>query len=771
MPLRLLRHQSMMMTLLMVCGLPTRSDGSEPISELKGLSSLLGEWTSESQTAGKTTELRTIRYAWINDGRSLEANSERRVGDSVVRMHIVYFWDAAGKKIRALTVGSDGSWGLADVEIDGKSIRLISNGGLPNGRRLSLVSTLESSTADVRTERWTKVRVDDTPQPDPPVIEWRRKGTTSSSAAPASPPTSATPPSASSAGSSKTWRDLGAARQAVLDRYLRAANGGYAWFAYAMHGEQAGTPYLFFRSLAELAPDIWGPSEERFARFGFFDEPGDSTRPLPLGLGWVLDPVHGDGAIPEYHTVTLTCAACHVGKVQADKPILLVGAPNTTIDVRKFRRAMELTADRLLSEASVPETAARLADVIKSKPPGYYFRGRYGIDAEMEERERDRFADPKYAIPILAGFGARVQGGRAAVLKQLKTSYARPNAPPLDGGTPGQSDGSGDLIPKLLLFREVNSPPIGDAIRRFLSTTYPEMPASATATDNLSVWNQADRPFGQLDASIRSPVIRNVAAETAVVGSAVKRNGDRFTSAVNVVNADLCASFLAWLPSPPYPFQVNLDRARRGEVLFQQHCVSCHRAGNGNVYGADKIGTDTNRARVLSQAGKDLLVGNFKAAIPADYVATTADGAIYRPALLSDDEIINDRVRPDRQGYAAGPLDGIWARAPYLHNGSVPTLRHLLAPGNASSRRPAKFIRGSMRYDTSNVGFCWDLRDRGALLAESATGVVFDTSWDGASNQGHQADVTVDGKVHRLDWSGPEHAEELEALLEYLKTL
>jgi hypothetical protein len=174
---------------------------------------------------------------------------------------------------------------------------------------------------------------------------------------------------------------------------------------------------------------------------------------------------------------------------------------------------------------------------------------------------------------------------------------------------------------------------------------------------------------------------------------------------------------------------------------------------------------------VLSKAGEDLLVGSFKAAIPGDYVATNPQGGIYLPATLTDDEIINDRVSPDRQGYAAGPLDGIWARAPYLHNGSVPTLRHLLAPRNPGSQRPTKFVRGSIRYDTSNVGFGWELADQAALLAESPTGVVFDTGWDGASNRGHQADVTVNGKLQRLDWSGPDHKDELEDLLEYLKTL
>ena len=53
-------------------------------------------------------------------------------------------------------------------------------------------------------------------------------------------------------------------------------------------------------------------------------------------------------------------------------------------------------------------------------------------------------------------------------------------------------------------------------------------------------------------------------------------------------------------------------------------------------------------------------------------------------------------------GYAAAPLDGVWLRAPYLHNGSVPTLRDLL---NAPAERPTSFYRGYDVYDYINGGF------------------------------------------------------------------
>ena len=100
-------------------------------------------------------------------------------------------------------------------------------------------------------------------------------------------------------------------------------------------------------------------------------------------------------------------------------------------------------------------------------------------------------------------------------------------------------------------------------------------------------------------------------------------------------------------------------------------------------------------------------------------------------------------------GYANSPLDGIWLRGPYLHNGSVPTLWHLLRP----DERPTVFYRGSDLLDGEKVGFDWN--------KESEAGVryfKFDTTLRGNGNGGHR------------------YGEQLtqaqkEALLEYLKTL
>ena len=98
------------------------------------------------------------------------------------------------------------------------------------------------------------------------------------------------------------------------------------------------------------------------------------------------------------------------------------------------------------------------------------------------------------------------------------------------------------------------------------------------------------------------------------------------------------------------------------------------------------------------------------------------------------------------------PLDGLWLRAPYLHNGSVPTLRELLEP--VTQRRPA-FYRGNDVYDAQSVGFVSNVARDGERAY-----FLFDTRAPGNSNTGHT------GKRYGTELPAAEKA----ALLEYLKT-
>ena len=107
-------------------------------------------------------------------------------------------------------------------------------------------------------------------------------------------------------------------------------------------------------------------------------------------------------------------------------------------------------------------------------------------------------------------------------------------------------------------------------------------------------------------------------------------------------------------------------------------------------------------------------------------------------------------------GYANMPLDGVWLRAPYLHNGSVPTLRDLLESSGPSGKRPPTFYRGNDLYDPKNVGFVsTEPKD-----ANGRTYFLYDTTIPGNGNKGHEG----------LRYGTELPPEQKEALIEYLKT-
>jgi hypothetical protein len=110
----------------------------------------------------------------------------------------------------------------------------------------------------------------------------------------------------------------------------------------------------------------------------------------------------------------------------------------------------------------------------------------------------------------------------------------------------------------------------------------------------------------------------------------------------------------------------------------------------------------------------------------------------------------------DPGGYVAPPLDGIWASSPYFHNGSVPTLWHMLHPG----QRPVVWKRSATEYDRERVG--WQTQTFDQLPADITEGwqkrEYFDTRAFGKSATGHEFPEALTEEDKRT-------------VLEYLKTL
>ena len=134
----------------------------------------------------------------------------------------------------------------------------------------------------------------------------------------------------------------------------------------------------------------------------------------------------------------------------------------------------------------------------------------------------------------------------------------------------------------------------------------------------------------------------------------------------------------------------------------------------------------------------------------------------------------------DLQRYAARPLAGVWATAPYLHNGSVPTLYHLLLP---PEERPKKFWVGHRNYDPKRLGYRTETEDcpGGAKVASASVNPEpAKKCWAGTTPRNNievpdglwQFDVTKNGNGNGGHLYGTDmKRSDRMALLEYLKTL
>ncbi len=242
-------------------------------------------------------------------------------------------------------------------------------------------------------------------------------------------------------------------------------------------------------------------------------------------------------------------------------------------------------------------------------------------------------------------------------------------------------------------------------------------------SDMEPLWNRAARHghhlhWDGLNDSLTEVVLSGAIGDGATTKSLPKENLQRMQD------------WLEDLPAPKYPLAVDAALAAKGEPVFQKNCAECHGRGGkltGTVIPIKEVGTDTHRLGMWSQEAADR------------YNAFQTNASWKFERFQKND------------GYVAVPLDGIWMRAPYLHNGSVPTLEDLLKP---AAKRPTEFYRGYDVVDPKEVGFIHSGPE--AKLA----GFLYNTSVEGNGNGGHE------GKKYGTELS----TDEQKALIEYLKT-
>jgi hypothetical protein len=209
-------------------------------------------------------------------------------------------------------------------------------------------------------------------------------------------------------------------------------------------------------------------------------------------------------------------------------------------------------------------------------------------------------------------------------------------------------------------------------------------------------------------------------------------------------------AFIRTVTAPVYTRSIDAALAADGKELFAERCAGCHGTYADDPL-ADQDDTYPNLLIPLDVVGTDPAVANM--------------GVIHTPELVGwyNDSFYGEITQavPDDPfpGYMPPPLDGIWATAPYFHNGSVPSIELVLN----SKARPKVWKRVDLddtHYDEDALGWPWEQPPYAsqADAPEAERKLIYDTSYWSQSNQGHTfGDDLTDGQRS--------------AVIEYLKTL
>lgn len=509
------------------------------------------------------------------------------------------------------------------------------------------------------------------------------------------------------------------------------------WFYFADQGSVL-MPYDTLVRLEQPGNDKPLTLPEDMARFRFLPQRKTPNNPDALPVGFAR---HED-------EVGLTCAACHTAQINYRGTAMRVDGAPALIDMIGFVREVD---------AAIKAT---LADEKKL--------ARFAAKAKGGGDDASRLAAAKASLnDTLSWFESYLTANRSSTVE----GFSRMDA---IGRIMNQvirftSDPKNSLEPNA----PTNFPILWDAPRHdYVQWTGFSPNAGAGAVGRNA--GEVVGTFGQVQ------VKHYETKEEAKKG---------YPSTVQGMELVRMEESLRKLESPLWPEKIlpPIDRAlaSRGETLYQAQCQSCHalidradpnRRVTAMVTGIDVVGTDAQAAKNLVSAraptgvlqgaintktgekyGAEAspltllvdLVSGVLSAQPAAAAAAVANAKAhgieetkkqgnYRKATSTD-------PNADLMSYKARPLNGIWATAPYLHNGSVPTLYDLLLP---PASRPKKFTLGRREYDPRKVGY----------VSDGDVPFVVDTSVTGNGNGGHEYGVALPDADR---W----------ALVEYLKTL
>lgn len=315
---------------------------------------------------------------------------------------------------------------------------------------------------------------------------------------------------------------------------------------------------------------------------------------------------------------------------------------------------------------------------------------------------------------------------RSQVNSYIKDHAAIGNATPFINGGPGLTNGVASL--KNVLGLDVNTgsasgftsiPSIGD--RGFRSSLLYDGVYSVSNKDQFRIVDEVNT------AQLRDVSIVTALFTIPTMGQTPKRALKNIDTVVKVLTP-----LLKNYKTPEFPGDINKESAIRGYTIYNNSCLQCH----------GEYKWDGGKKSTLISFPNVLVPQSEMNSDPNRWLSIS-------PTLVTylENSVWNKQVQFNRNsGYIAPLLEGLWASAPYMHNGSVPTLWHFMRP----EKRPTSFEVGSQDLDLSMVGI------KAQISAKSNR---YDTSLQGRNKEGHEAEFSGLSEKDKDD------------LLEYLKTL
>lgn len=522
------------------------------------------------------------------------------------------------------------------------------------------------------------------------------------------------------------------------------------WYHHASQGTII-VPYDWFVCLEQptTQPDL--PEQELFCKiehlkkFGFLASVHDEKyNPDDLPVGFAIEDDFVDPNKPNrppYRAVGLTCAACHTSEITYQGTRIRIEGGSALIDISAFQKSLALSL--IITNSSAKKFESFAQRVLKQS----------GAAALPEAAQHQAKAMLKGALEEAVLEILEQQRTEAALqLRTLEAGFGRTDALTLIGNR---------------VFRKLGKVNLAKASA---PVNYPHL------------WQTPWFYWVQYNASIRLPMVRNI-GEALGVGAKL---GPNFESTVNVENLHLMEDQLAGkqpftgLSAPPWPedvlgeiegFRQQTGKWKTGKLLYEKLCIDCHYRiedyetaltldtndprfrrhwSQPNRFGRSymklpfinyvDLGTDPAAARDFHQ--RIVYIGSLdyhKPTLPA------GEALALTTAKVREREFANLGLSPaeyasydgyrelgpepgaiDRLEYKARPLDGVWATAPYLHNGSVPNLYELLSP---VIERSTNFYVGSTEFDPKRVGLS---------TAPDAAYFQMNTKLPGNLNTGHE---------------------------------